>query len=271
MPFVERCKHLSNLRLDVSFGADDDIGAIVHYEKGEKNRNSLRFLHDGADIVQSGNEAAAVGLLGTARAVREADDLGVVLFQSYGKAEPLRVEDKRDESFLVVRIVAHEDRHVTAVVEDALASEEQEVIAIQECRSSDGQADKSLWIVGVFLLPPIGRMEPNEVELADSFVARRIAGIATLADVEADAFDPEFSAYVGASAGAGHGIENSFRPEVQQQILDEFARNSCPDSRDCRKGRHKPCDKGSSATAQGCHSWELSGAPQSPVMKVSKT
>ena len=98
---------------------------------------------------------------------------------------------------------------------------DQQPVAFQECLQR-GRAGEASRVVGVELLPPVGRMDPAELE-ALAGELRGIAGIWPLVEIAGVAVDAQFLAHIAAGAAAGHGIEDTERFEVAQQVFDEVA------------------------------------------------
>src|SRR5436309_16139187 len=83
------------------------------------------FLEDHADVVQAGDEAAAVHLLAAAGAVAEADDARAVLPEAGPQGEELGVEYQRHEAGLAVGVVAPEDGQLAVAPQGDVAFAEQ--------------------------------------------------------------------------------------------------------------------------------------------------
>ena len=96
-------------------------------------------------------------------------------------------------------------------------------VAVEEARRASEQRREVARVVAVHLLPPVRRMDPDEVEL------RRVARIVGRSPASKpvwmsllDARDAEFPADVRAGPAAGHRVEHALRPEIPEQVLDEL-------------------------------------------------
>ena len=186
---------------------------------------SLRFLKHHAHVVQAGDEAAAINLAATRCSVVEPDDAGAVLTKASGESESLRVVGERAESGFAVAIIAHEDCEFTAWGQDTGTICDERGVAFKECFQRR-RARQVSWVVGVKLLPPLGRMRPDEIECRAGrqiVEAVCVGRVKALADVPRQAGNAKFSAYVRACAASGHGIEDSLRVEKQEQVTNEPA------------------------------------------------
>src|SRR5207237_42428 len=106
--------------------------------------------------------------------MREADDVGAALPQSHLEAEPLRVVHERAEALVSVAVVAHEDgklpsgpKHRRAVADDC-------GVAVEE-RGQGRRVAEVARVARIALLPPVRRMQPDELEAANSLKRLRIA------------------------------------------------------------------------------------------------
>ena len=113
-----------------------------------------------------------------------------------------------------------------AWLKDRLAIEQKQVQPIQEsveCRTN-GEVAR---VIAVYVLPPVWRVKPDEIETADVLVGLRIASVGTVEagveQVSRAAFDAEFAAHVGAGTAPRHWVQRALCTEVAQQILEEFA------------------------------------------------
>ena len=76
------------------------------------------FLKDHADVVQAGDEAAAVDFLAAAGAVAENRMMSVQCWREPGgEGQSLGVVDQRDEAGLAVGVIAHQDGQLAAAFE----------------------------------------------------------------------------------------------------------------------------------------------------------
>jgi hypothetical protein len=66
-------------------------------------------------------------------------------------------------------------------------------------------------------------MQPDEVELVQIAVMGRIRSVKTAFDVLGAALDAEFGANIRACPAATHGVEDSSRFEVAQQVAYQQA------------------------------------------------
>ncbi len=90
------------------------------------------FKHH-ADVVQSWDEAAAVGFAAAGCAVCETDDVGAVLAEASGKRQLLGVVGERYETGLTVGVVTHEDGKFPARSQDSGAIGDESRVAFKEC------------------------------------------------------------------------------------------------------------------------------------------
>ena len=88
-----------------------------------------------------------------------------VLLEAALEGKPLGVIGEGDEAGFAVAVVAHQHGHDAAGLQDVAAMAEQQRVALQE-RVQRRRARQVARIVGVELLPPVGRMQPDEVEAA---------------------------------------------------------------------------------------------------------
>lgn len=152
----------------------------------------------------------------------EADDLRAGLFQSEVEANALRVVHERAVPSVFITVIAHQNRQVAARRQNPFELIDQSRVSPQEFWKGwrDAQVAE---IVGVFLLAPIRRMDPDEIEFSEILVRRWNARVPAVANVKADVLDPEFLADIATRAGTGHWVEHPLRLEIQQQVLDQFA------------------------------------------------
>lgn len=66
-------------------------------------------------------------------------------------------------------------------------------------------------------------MKPNEIEFANPFVVRGIAGIEAKTDIFGATQDSEFVANIFACPGSSHWVENGFGSKILYYVLDEFS------------------------------------------------
>lgn len=171
--------------------------------------------------MQAGNEAAAIDLTAAGCPVAEPDDVSAMLPQSSIEGEALRVMGERNETRLMVRIIAHKDGELSARHQCARAALYQKLVT--------GEKGFERWrprevarVAGVELLPPIRGMNPAELEA----IARELGGIAGVEirmEVTRPAINAKFLAYVAAGSAAGHGVENTGCAKIANQVLDEIA------------------------------------------------
>jgi len=66
-------------------------------------------------------------------------------------------------------------------------------------------------------------MRPNKIKFWQAAETIGVGGIEALADVQRQAGDFHFAAYVGASAAAGHRVKDVLGAEEKEQVADEPA------------------------------------------------
>src|SRR5579871_508988 len=179
------------------------------------------LLEDHAHVMQAGNEAAAVDLSRAAGPVAEPDNVGAVLAEASGESEPLRVVRQGHKPGLFVAVIAHQDCELPGGLEGTGTVSDELAVTPKE-RLQRRSAGEIAGIVCIQLLPPVGRVCPDEVE-GFSGEALGVAGINASVDVPGHAGDAEFFAYILARPAAGHWVQEEVGPEVQQQIADEVA------------------------------------------------
>src|SRR5579884_162571 len=172
--------------------------------------------------MEAGDEAAAINLSRTAGPVAEPDNVGAVLAEANRESEPLRVEGEGDKPGLSVAVIAHEDRELAGGLQSAGTVPNELAVAAEE-RLQGWSAGEVAGIVGVELLPPVGRVCPDEVERLGVRKPLRVAGVNPAVDVPIQTGDAEFLAYVGACPAAAHGVQDQAGAEVEEQVLDEIA------------------------------------------------
>src|SRR6266545_7806605 len=131
--------------------------------------------------MQPGDEAAAVDLLAAAGAMAEADDVGPVLAQPAREGKPLGVKGEGDEPGLAVAVIAHQEGQLAACLESAGAVADELAVAAEKLlqRRGAGQVTR---VVGVELLPPVGRVCPDEIERLGIGKASGLAGVNAAVD-----------------------------------------------------------------------------------------
>src|SRR4051812_22578049 len=112
--------------------------------------------------MQPRNEAARVDLLRAARAMGKADDLRAGLFQADAEAQSLRVVDERAKSFPAVTVIAHQDGELAAWRERLRAVADELLVTVEKVAERRSRAHVAQ-VIRVDLLPPLRRMNPNEV------------------------------------------------------------------------------------------------------------
>ena len=154
--------------------------------------------------------------------MREPDDVRAWLTESGLKTEPFRVVCERYESRVAVRVIAHEDGQLPAGSENRRTVLDELLIPIQKVREVRSRAHVPS-VIRVDLLTPVGRMDPDEIELPCRVVLRLIAGVEPEANVETLAEDAKLVAHVPTCARSRHRIEDALRLEVEQQVFDQDA------------------------------------------------
>src|SRR5579884_2058730 len=144
--------------------------------------------------MQAGDEAAAVDLSRTAGPVTEPDNVGSVLTKAGGESEPLRVVGQGHKPDLLVAVIAHEDHQFASGLQTAGTVTNELAVAAQE-RLQGRSAGQVAGVVGVELLPPVGRVCPDEVERLGVGKSLRVACVNPAVDVPLQARDSEFLAY----------------------------------------------------------------------------
>lgn len=123
----------------------------------------LRFLENRANVMQTGNERAAVDFLAARGPMAKADDIGRTLPQACLEGQLLGVVGEGNKSRLAVDIVAHQNRQLAARLQDMAAMGNCLTVTIQECfqRGSSGQVSG---IARVELLTPVWRVNPRKIK-----------------------------------------------------------------------------------------------------------
>ena len=99
-----------------------------------KKFRDLCFLKHHANVMQSGNEAAAVNLAAAGCPVTETDDVGATLAKSGSECELLGVVGKRNKPGFTVAIITHEDCEFPACGEDTGTVTDESSVACKKCR-----------------------------------------------------------------------------------------------------------------------------------------
>ena len=125
--------------------------------------------------MQARNKRRAVDFLAAAGPVTESDDVGPMLFQTTGERDLLGVVRQRDESFVAVGVIAHQDGQLSAGYQRAHTVFDEKLIPLKKGieRRSPRQV---AWVIRVKLLPPVRRMYPAKLETLPR-ILRGVAGI----------------------------------------------------------------------------------------------